>query len=83
MEKTIAKSFCIELNPVHLKLDGKLPSSVFLAKAETTNHHRTITKDMWYKLHPTPYCRSKKRFYRCSAIPAGFIPDDRCDGYDR
>jgi hypothetical protein len=58
MEKTITKSFCIELIPVHLKQGGKLPSSVFLAKVGTTNHHRTITKDMWYKLHPTPYPRS-------------------------
>ena len=52
MEKTIAKSFCVELNPVHLKQDGKLPPSVDLAKAGTKNHHRTITKDMWYKYHP-------------------------------
>ena len=61
MEKTITKSFCIELIPVHLKQGGKLPSSVFLAKVGTTNHHRTITKDMWNKFHPLP-CRSMPFF---------------------
>lgn len=60
MEKTIAKSFGIELKSVHMKLDiliafrldVKLPSSVVLAKAGTKNHCRTITKDLWCKYHP-------------------------------
>lgn len=52
MEKTITKSFCIELIPVHLKQGGKLPSSVFQAKTGTKNHCRTITKDLWCKYHP-------------------------------
>lgn len=52
MEKKIAKSFCVELNPVHLKLDAKLPASVVLAKAGTKNHYRTIKKDLWCKYHP-------------------------------
>ena len=57
MKQMIAKLFCVELNPVHLNKDGKLSPSVVLVKAGTTNHHRTITKDMWYKLHPIPYSR--------------------------
>lgn len=56
MEKTIAKSFWIELKPVHLKLDAKLPASVVLTKAGTKNHCRTITKDLWCKIHPSPCC---------------------------
>ena len=52
MKKTIAKSFGIELKPVHLKLDAKLPASAFPTKAGTKNHYRTITKDLWCKYHP-------------------------------
>lgn len=58
MERTIVRTIRIELIPVHLKKDGKLPSSSVWAKAGTKNHRRTITKDMWYKLHPIPYSRS-------------------------
>ena len=83
MEKKIAKSFCVELNPVHLKLDAKLPASVVLAKAGTKKHSRTITKDLWRKIHPSSFCCSEMRFFQCAAIPAGFTPDDGCDGYDR
>lgn len=61
MEKTITKSFCIELIPVHLKQGGKLPSSVFLPQAETKNCYRTLTKDLWNKFHPQP-CRSMPFF---------------------
>lgn len=61
MEKMIAKSFCIELIPVHLKQDGKLPSSVVLAKFATKNCYRTLTKDLWNKFHPQP-CRSMPFF---------------------
>ena len=81
MERAIAKVICIELNPVHLKKDSKLPSSVFLAKAGTKNYRRTITKDLWYKIHPLLCCRSRMRFYQCAAIP-GFASDDGYDGYD-
>lgn len=56
MEKTIAKSFWIELKPVHLKLDAKLPASVVLAKAGTKKHYRTITKGLWCIIHPSPCC---------------------------
>ena len=52
MEKKIANSFCVKFDPIHLKLDVKLPSSVVLSKAGMKNHRRTITKDMWYKYHP-------------------------------
>ena len=54
MKKTIAMSFCVELNPAHLKQDGKLSPSVVLAKFAMKNCYRNITKDMWYKYHPTP-----------------------------
>ena len=81
MKQTIAKSFCVELTPVHLKQDGKLSPSVVLAKFGTKKRYRTITKDMWYKLHPSPYCRSRIRFYQCAAIPV-FASDDGYDGYD-
>ena len=63
MERAIAKVICIELNPVHLKKDSKLPSSVFLAKAGTKNYRRTITKDLWYKIHPLLCCRFSVRRY--------------------
>ena len=82
MKQMIAKLFCVELNPVHLKKDGKLSPSVVLAKAGMTNYLITITKDLWRKIHPSSFCRSKMRFYQCTAIPI-FTPDDRCDGYDR
>ena len=52
MEKTIAKSFGVELNPVHLKLDGKHLPSAFPTKAGTRNHCMSITKDLWCKYHP-------------------------------
>ena len=52
MEKTIAKSFCVELNPAHLKQDGKRLPSAFPAKAGTRNHCMSITKDLWCKYHP-------------------------------
>ena len=54
MEKTFAKSFCVEHNPFHLKQDSNLVHSAFQCKAGTKNSYRTITKDMWYKIHPIP-----------------------------
>ena len=61
MEITIAMSFCVELNPAHLKQDGKLSPSVVLAKFATKNCYRTLTKDLWNKFHPQP-CRSMPFF---------------------
>ena len=58
MEIMIAMSFCVELNPAHLKQDGKLSPSVVLAKFATKNCYRTITKDLWGKIHPSSYCCS-------------------------
>ena len=52
MEKAIAMSFWIELDPVHQKLDVKLPTSAFPAKAGTKNHCMSITKGLWCKYHP-------------------------------
>lgn len=51
---TIAKTIDVVVNLIQQKLDGKLPPSIFWAKAGTRNGYRTITKDMWYKIHPTP-----------------------------
>ena len=77
MEKTFAKSFRVENYPIHLKQDIKLLPSVLQCKTGTKNNYRTITKDMWYKIHPIPHCRSKMRFYPCAAIPYQIIPPRR------
>ena len=42
------------VNLIQQKLDGKLPPSVFQAKAVSKNRFGIITKDMWYKIHPLP-----------------------------
>ena len=62
MKKTTAKTIDIIINYVQLNSDGKIALSVFLAKVESKNPTEVITKDMWYKLHPIPYRRSKNDF---------------------
>lgn len=49
---TIAKTTDVVVNLIQQKLDGKLPPSIFWAKAGARNGYRTITKDMWCKYHP-------------------------------
>ena len=51
---TIAETNGVVVNLIQQKLDGKISPSVFLAKAGTRKCYRTITKDMWYKIHPLP-----------------------------
>ena len=62
MKKTTAKTIDIIINYVQLNSDGKIALSVFLTKVESKNRTEVITKDMWYKLHPLPYRRSKNDF---------------------
>ena len=51
---TITKTNGVVVNLIQQKQDGKLSPSVFLAKGGTRKCYRTITKDMWYKIHPLP-----------------------------
>ena len=51
---TITKTNGVVVNLIQQKQDGKLSPSVFLAKVGTRKCYRTITKDMWYKIHPLP-----------------------------
>ncbi len=51
---TIAETNGVVVNLIQQKLDGKLPPSVFQAKAVSKNRFGIITKDMWYKIHPIP-----------------------------
>jgi hypothetical protein len=62
MKKKLTKSNGIVINHAQLKSDSKITLSIFLAKVESKNPTEVITKDMWYKLHPTPYRRSKNDF---------------------
>ena len=51
---TNVKTKGVVVNLIQQKLDGKLPPSVFQAKAVSKNRFGIITKDMWYKIHPSP-----------------------------
>ena len=83
MKKTTAKTIDIIINYVQLNSDGKIALSVFLTKVESKNRTEVITKDMWYKLHPLPYRRSKNDFACTRTVFCPLGPDDGYDGYDR
>ena len=51
---TIAETNGVVVNLIQQKLDGKLLPSVFQARAVSKNRSGIITKDMWYKIHPSP-----------------------------
>ena len=51
---TNVKTKGVVVKLIQQKLDGKLPPSVFQAKAVSKNRFGIITKDMWYKNHPSP-----------------------------
>ena len=79
---TIAETNGVVVNLIQQKLDGKLPPSVFQAKAVSKNRFGIITKDMWCKYHPPP-CFICNCFYISeTARPHAFIPNDRYDGND-
>ena len=52
MRLTSAKIKDVVANLIQQKKDGKLPPSVFQAKAVSKNRFGIITKDMWCKYHP-------------------------------
>lgn len=51
---TIAKAIGVVVNLIQQKLDGKILPSVFRDRNVSKNRSGIITKDMWYKIHPTP-----------------------------
>ena len=82
MKKTTAKTIDIIINYVQLTSDGKIALSVFRIKVESKNRTEVITKDQWYKLHPSPYRCSKMRLCLYADFFCPFTSDDGYDGYD-
>ena len=80
---TNVKTKGVVVNLIQQKLDGKLLPSVFRDRNVSKNRFGIITKDMWYKLHPIPYRRSKNDFACTRTVFCPLGPDDGYDGYDR
>ena len=51
---TIDRTNGVVVNLIQQKLDGKLLPSVFRDRSVSKNRFGIITKDMWYKNHPSP-----------------------------